>query len=209
MGESIIKRAQAKGVVSITTRYLRDWTADQHKTVDDRPYGGGAGMVLKVDVIYRALREIAKIHRSKKERDAWVILPTPRGKKFDQRTAQRLAKKKHLVFVCPHYEGYDERVTDLVDEEISLGDYIMTGGEIPVMAMVDSIVRLLPGAIKAESLAEETFSMKDGGSEYPQYTRPEVFEAEIAGKKKSKRVPKVLLSGNHASIRAWRREKSR
>ncbi|MFA7308714.1 MAG: tRNA (guanosine(37)-N1)-methyltransferase TrmD [Patescibacteria group bacterium] len=205
--ESIIKRAQAKGVVDIAIHYLRDWTADPHKTVDDRPYGGGAGMVVKVDVAYQALKELAQIDKPKKSRDSWVILPTPKGKRIDQKMAQRLSKKKHLVILCPHYEGYDERIVSLVDEQISLGDFILTGGEIPALAIIDSVVRLVPGAIKADSLKDETFTIqeKEGKfGEYPQYTRPEIFEAKIAGKVTKKRIPPVLKSGNHAEIAKWR-----
>jgi tRNA (guanine37-N1)-methyltransferase len=202
--ESIIKRAQAKGVVDIEIHHLRKYTQDKHGTVDDRPYGGGPGMVMKADIAYRALKQVAKVDK-KKDGDICIILPTPKGKKFDQKLAFKLSKKKHLIFLCPHYEGYDYRIEALVDEKISIGDYILTGGELPAAVIVDSVVRLIPGAIKAESLKEETFS-KEGYLEYEQYTRPEVFEATIRGKKTKKRVPKVLLSGNHASIARWRKQ---
>ncbi|HRY60155.1 MAG TPA: tRNA (guanosine(37)-N1)-methyltransferase TrmD [Patescibacteria group bacterium] len=204
--ESIIKRAVKKGVVGIDIHQLRKWTTDKHSTVDDRPYGGGPGMVMKIDVAYRALKQIAKIE--KKNKDVCIILPTPKGKRFNQKLATKLAKKKHLVFICPHYEGYDHRIESLVDEKISIGDYILTGGELPAAVIVDSVVRLIPGAIKPESLKEETFS-KENYIEYEQYTRPEIFEANVRGKKIKKRVPKVLLSGNHALIAKWRGKMSK
>jgi len=238
--ESIIKRAQKKGLVKIDIHNLRDWAQDKHRTVDDKPYGGGPGMIIKADVVYRALRNIAGIDKkikkpaclsirkagrqARQENKKTVILPTPKGKKFDQCFAQKLSKKKHLIFLCPHYEGYDHRIESFVDEKISIGDYILTGGELPAMVMVDAIVRLIPGVIRKESLKEESFSMKKIKEknnnetmkqwnnriyEYPQYTRPEILEVKIRGKKIKKRVPKVLLSGNHAKIEKWRKSKMR
>ncbi len=189
--ESLIARAQTKKIAAITIHNLRDWSTDKHKTVDDKPFGGGPGMVLKVDVMDRALKNL----------DGYKILLTPQGKKFNQPLAQKLSRKKNLILICGHYEGFDERIRDLVDEEISIGDYVLTGGEIPAMVIVDTVVRLLPGVVgKEASLTEESFSTPEGGLEYPQYTRPEEYQG--------KTVPPVLLSGNHAAIKKWREEQS-
>lgn len=201
--ESIIKRAQAKGVVEIETINFRNFAEDKHKTVDDTPYGGGAGMVLKVDVIDRAIgatRDKGQETRDKlKEK---VILLTPQGKRYDQKKARGLAKYDRLILICGHYEGFDDRIREhLVDEQISIGDYVLSGGEIPAMVLVDSVVRLLPGALgKDQSAEEESFSIIDEKGkqllEYPQYTKP----AEYRGWK----VPPILQSGNHAEIKKWR-----
>jgi tRNA (guanine37-N1)-methyltransferase len=195
--ESIIKRAKEKGLVKINIHNLRKWAKDKHKTVDDRPYGGGAGMVIRVDVVEQALREI-KNQKSK------VILLTPKGKVFTQEKAKKLAKLKHLILIAGHYEGVDERIRKyLIDEEISIGDYILTGGEIPAMVVTDTIVRLIPGVLEKEEATQiESFSEIDGQKvlEFPQYTRP----AEYKGWK----VPKVLLSGNHQEIEKWRKKKA-
>lgn len=187
LNSSIVGRAQKKNLVKIKVHNLRDWTADKHKTVDDKPFGGGAGMVMKVEIIDRALQSF---------KSGYKILLTPQGKTFKQKTAAALSRKKHLILICGHYEGFDERIRELVDEEISIGDYVLTGGEIPAMVMTDAIVRLLPGVIEAESLAEESFNPPAGGLECPQYTRPEEY--------KKMKVPAVLLSGNHAEINKWR-----
>ena len=272
LNSSILKRAQAKGLVEFEVRYLRDWTSDAHKTVDDRPYGGGAGMVLKADVIYRALCEVAginkvsqKISKSKVQMskqisnpkskikkqsitkyqlsgrggrssgseadggatsagaNSKIILPTPKGELFNQRLALKYSQKSHLVFVCPHYEGYDERIVSMVTDQVSMGEYIVTGGEIPAMMMIDAVTRLVKGVIKKDLLREESFNVSerggrssgseaDGGAisagaslEYAQYTRPEILEITLRGKKIKKHVPKVLLSGNHALIAKWRK----
>ena len=201
---SIIDRATKKGVVEIVTHDLRKWGFDRHGNVDDSPYGGGPGMVLRVDVADRAIEEIKSRVASRKLR---VILPTADGKPFTQADAERLAKYERLIFLCPHYEGVDERIRDLVDEEISIGDYVLTGGELPAMVMIDAIVRLLPGALgKEESKHEESFSpvQTDLGKrrllEYPHYTRPEEYHG--------KRGPKVLLSGHHAEVAKWRKEQA-
>ena len=198
--QSIIKRAKDKKLVTIKIHNLRDWTRDKHKTVDDKPFGGGAGMVMKVDVVDSALRSLKR----KKNPPAGgekrkIILLTPQGKNFNQLLAQKLSKQQHLILICGHYEGFDERIRCLVDEEISIGDYILTGGEIPAMTIVDAVVRLIPGVIEAESLHEESFS--SGLLEYPQYTRPEIY--------KKMKVPAVLLSGNHEKINKWRQEKAK
>ena len=197
--ESIVKRAQEKGLVEIKIHNLRDWATDKHKTVDDRPYGGGAGMVIRVDVVDRALRSL----RNKAQTAKWrVILLTPRGKVFDQQRAQKLSKFEHLILIAGHYEGFDARVHKyLVDEKISIGNYVLTGGELPAMILVDSIVRLLPGVLGAEeSVVDETHT-KPGYIKYPVYTRPENF--------KGWKVPEVLLSGNHREIEKWRKKKAR
>lgn len=190
--ESIIKRAQKNDKVKITIHNLRDWTEDKHKTVDDKPFGGGPGMVMMVEVLDKAIKSL-------REKDSQVILMTPQGKQFKQAEAQRLSSLKHLIFICGHYEGVDERVREnLIDEEISIGDYVLTGGEMPAMVIVDAVVRLIPGVLgKDESVKDESFS--HNLLEYPQYTRPADY--------KDWRVPEVLLSGNHQAIKQWR-EKS-
>lgn len=225
--ESIIKRAQEKGLIKINLYNLRDWATDKHKIVDDSPYGGGAGMVLKVDVIDCALRDLKWKVKSGKLK---VILLTPQGKTFNQKVAQKLSKADELILICGHYEGFDERIRKLVDEEISIGNYVLTGGEIPAMVLVDSISRLVPGVLgKDESSQEESFSMKkflqetrykkqdtkfenyklkiENCLEYPQYTRPESYKP-TSKKIKKMTVPKILLSGNHAEIKKWRVKQS-
>ncbi|OGD57029.1 tRNA (guanosine(37)-N1)-methyltransferase TrmD [Candidatus Beckwithbacteria bacterium RIFCSPHIGHO2_12_FULL_47_17] len=193
--ESLIKRAQTKKIAAIKIHNLRDWSIDKYKTVDDKPFGGGPGMVLKVDVLDRAISGL----RSKIP-DPRIILLTPQGQTFNQKIAQRLSSYKNLILICGHYEGYDERIRTLVDEEISIGDYVLTGGEIPAMVIVDAVVRLLPGVVgKEASLLEESFSQNL--LEYPQYTRPEKY--------KNRPVPPILLSGNHAEIKKWREEQSK
>lgn len=191
--ESIIKRAQEKKLVEIKIHNLRNWAIDRHGTVDDRPYGGGAGMILMIEPIFKALEKF-------KSQNSKVILLSPQGKVFNQKIARRLSKLDHLILVCGHYEGIDERIREhLVDEEISIGDYVLTGGEIPAMVVVDTIVRLIPGVLeKKEAIKEESFSRKL--LEYPQYTRPADF--------KGWKVPKILLSGDHKKIEEWRKKKA-
>jgi len=191
--ESIIKRAQKKGLIEIQTHDLRKWTKDKRKTVDDRPFGGGTGMILMVEPIYKALRDL-------KNKNSKVILMDPRGRTFNQKIAGNLAKEKHLIFICGHYEGVDERVKKhLVDEEISIGDYVLTGGELPAMIIIDTLIRQIPGVlIKPEASSKESFS--ENLLEYPQYTRPANF--------KGWKIPEVLLSGNHKKIDKWRQKKS-
>jgi tRNA (guanine37-N1)-methyltransferase len=211
--ESIIKRAQKKGLVEIKIHNLRKWADDKRGTVDDRPYGGGTGMVLMIEPIYKALTELKKNYKLQKEnkkRAQKIILLSPQGKVFNQKSAQKLSKLDHLIFICGHYEGVDERVKEhLVDEEISIGDYILTGGELPTMVIVDSIVRLIPGVLeKLEATQFESFSDKyhatvRGNStllEYPQYTRPANF--------KGWKIPEILLSGDHQKIAKWREKKA-
>lgn len=226
--ESIIKRAMEKKLVEIEIVNLRDFAVDDYGTVDDRPYGGGAGMVLRVDVIYKALLKVKseKLTVKNISQNSKVLLTSPKGKIFDQKKAQEHSRLDHLIIIAGHYEDIDARVLDYVDEEISLGDFIMTGGEITASAIVDSIVRLIPGVLKKDKATEieSYFDIpierlidivgKDkyltklivGKSktvkllEYPQYTRPEIFE--------NKKVPEVLLSGNHKKIEDWQIKKA-
>jgi tRNA (guanine37-N1)-methyltransferase len=197
--ESIMKRAQGCGAVEIYAHNLRDYTTDKHKTVDDTPYGGGAGMVMKVEPIFKAVNDVKSQSSAEKIR---TILFSAKGKRYTQRDAERLAKYDQLIFVCGRYEGVDERVAEhVVDEEISIGDFVLTGGEIPAMIVVDSITRLLPGVLGNEISAQTESHSEEGYLEHPQYTKPEKFgEWEV---------PNVLLSGNHAEIEKWRAEKSK
>ena len=192
LNESIIGKAQEKGLININLINIRDFSKDKHKKVDDTPYGGGAGMVMMPDVVYGAYKSI-------KTDNAKVIYMSPQGKKLDQKKVEELSKQKHLILLCGHYEGIDQRVIDkIVDEEISIGDYVLTGGELPAMVLIDSVSRYIDGVLKEDSTKEESFSQ--GLLEYPQYTRPEVFEDE--------RVPEILLTGHHQNIEKWRREQS-
>lgn len=192
--ESMLKRAQDKGILEITIHDLRQWAGDERGTVDDKPYSGGPGMILMVEPIYRALESLRRPTREK------IILLTPQGKKFSQDRARELSKLDHLILIAGHYEGFDERVRSLVDEEISIGDYVLTGGELPAMVVVDAVVRLIPGVIgKEASLQEESFT--NGLLEYPQYTRPEEF--------KGMPVPPILLSGHHTAITKWRQDQAK
>ncbi|OGF41104.1 tRNA (guanosine(37)-N1)-methyltransferase TrmD [Candidatus Falkowbacteria bacterium RIFOXYC2_FULL_47_12] len=200
--ESILKRAQQKKILKINVHNLRDWSADKHHRVDDRPYGGGAGMLLMAEPIMRAVKTI----RSKvKDKKLKVVLLSAKGKKWTQTMAKRYAKSENVILICGRYEGVDERVKKVVDEEISIGDYVLTGGEIGAMAIVDSVARLLPGVLGNEDSAVFESHAQPGVLEHPHYTRPEVLE--IAGK--NYRVPKVLLSGNHEKIEKWRKLKSK
>ena len=192
LNQSILGRAKEKNLIEINLINIRDFSKDKHKKVDDTPYGGGAGMVMMPDVVYDAYKSI-------KDENAKVIYMSPQGKKLTQKKVEELAKNKHLIILCGHYEGIDQRVIDkIVDEEISIGDYVLTGGELPAMVLIDSVSRYSDGVITKESTNEESFT--NGLLEYPQYTRPEVFEGE--------KVPEVLLSGHHANIEKWRKEKS-
>ena len=191
VSESIIKRCIEKGLVEINVVDFRKYSKLNNNMVDDTPYGGGGGMVLRVEPLYDAINDM------KKDSDAKVILMTPDGVSYKQSMAVDLSKEKHLIFVCGHYEGFDERIRTLCDYEISIGDYVLTGGEIPAMAISDSIIRLLDGAITNTSLDSESFN--DNLLDYPTYTKPQ----EFMGMK----VPDVLISGDHAKIKAWREEK--
>lgn len=194
LDESIIKRARQAGLLDLQLHQLRDWTHDRHKTVDDRPFGGGPGMLLKPEPIFEAVESL----RRGKTR---VLLMSPAGRRFDQAIARELAQQEHLVLVTGHYEGFDERIrAALADDELSIGDYVLTNGALPAMVVIDTVARLLPGVLgDAASSSEESFS--NGLLEYPQYTRP----AEFRGLK----VPEVLVSGNHAEIARWRAGQAR
>jgi len=211
LSESIIGRAQKDKKIEIEIKNLRDWGIGKHKQVDDTPYGGGVGMVLRPDVVAKAILDTKLKIKNKKLK---IVLLTPQGTVFSQKKAQELsAENQDLLLVCGHYEGFDERIRDYVDEEISIGDFVLTGGEIAAAAVTDAIVRLLPGVLgKEESHQNESFSINKENKiencklkiknllEYPHYTRPELFEG--------KSVPKVLLSGNHAKIEEWRHNQS-
>jgi tRNA (guanine37-N1)-methyltransferase len=195
--DSIVKIAIDKKLVKIKIHNLRKWAKDKHKTVDDRPYGGGKGMVFMIKPIFEALKTIAPKVKAQKTK---TILLSPQGEPFTQKKAKELAKLDQLVLIAGHYEGFDERVREyLIDEEISIGDYVLTGGELPAMIITDAVVRLIPGVLDKEATENESFSKKDL-LDYPQYTRPSDF--------KGWEVPEVLLSGNHAEIEKWRKEKS-
>ena len=189
---SVIGKAIEKDLIDINLINIRDFSNDKHKKVDDTPYGGGAGMVMKPDVVYSA-------YDSVKDKNAKVIYMSPQGKKLNQKKVEELSKENHLIILCGHYEGIDQRVLDkIVDEEISIGDYVLTGGEIPAMVLIDSVSRYIDGVISNESVSEESFS--NGLLEYPQYTRPEVFMGE--------KVPDVLISGHHENINKRRSQES-
>ena len=203
LNESIIGRAKEKGLISVNLINIRDFSKNKHKKVDDTPYGGGAGMVIQPDVVYDAYKSVIKNNDKsgldEKSKRKKVIYMSPQGKTLDQKKVEDLAKQEHLIILCGHYEGIDQRVLDkIVDEEVSIGDYVLTGGEIPAMVLIDSVSRYVEGVLNKESIKEESFS--NGLLEYPQYTRPEVFEGE--------KVPDILLSGNHQNIDKWRKQKS-
>lgn len=200
--ESIIKRAQKKKILEIKIHNLRDYASDKRRTVDDTSYGGGAGMVLKIEPIWRCVQDIRSASGGKKRKSkVRTILFSAKGKKYVQADAKRLSKYDNLILICGRYEGVDERVIKRVaDEEISIGDYVLTGGEIPAMALVDSIARLLPGVLgNVESLEKESHGLA-GYLEYPQYTKPEEFQGW--------KVPRVLLDGDHKKIEEWRNKHS-
>ena len=190
--QSILGKAIEKEKIKLKLVNIRDFSKDKHKKVDDTPYGGGAGMVMKPDVVYDAYKSVY-------EENAKVIYLSPQGKTLNQKKVEELSKEKHLILLCGHYEGIDQRVIDkIVDEEISIGDYVLTGGEIPAMVLIDTVSRYIDGVLNQESIKEESFS--EGLLEYPQYTRPEVFEGE--------KVPEILLSGHHENIEKWRKEQA-
>jgi len=211
--ESIIKRARKNKLIDIKIHNLRDWTTDKHKTVDDAPFGGSAGMVIKIEPLYMALQAIkSQIPNPKfqtnskfKIQNSKLILLSAKGKPWNQQTAKKYSKLDNIVLICGRYEGVDERITKFIDEEISIGDYVLTGGEIGAMGIVDSITRLLPGALGNVDSAKNESHAIPGVLEHPQYTRPEVFQIN----KKSLKVPKILLSGNHKKIEEWRKEHSK
>ncbi len=196
LDESILKRAIRKGAVEIILHHIRDYATDKHQQIDDYPYGGGPGMILKPEPIFRCVEDVMRTYKL----DAKVTLLTPAGERYDQKKAVEFSVRDSLILLCGHYKGIDQRVIDeLVDEEISIGDYVLTGGELPAMCIIDSVVRLLPGVI-GDIDSAVTDSFQTGLLDHPHYTRPEVF--------RGKSVPKVLLSGNHAEIDKWRFEQS-
>jgi tRNA (guanine37-N1)-methyltransferase len=186
--ESLLEKAQAKGLLKVRTHDLRKWTHDRHKTADDKPFGGGAGMVMKPEPIFECVEEVGE--------DAWVVLMDPQGEPLSQALAAKLAKKKHLVLIAGHYEGVDQRVKDhLVDQEISVGDFITMGGEAPALCLIEAVARLVPGVLgNAESIKHESF--QTGILEHPHYTRPREYRGW--------KVPDVLVSGDHKEVEAWR-----
>ncbi len=194
--QSIIKRAQEKKIVEIEYINIRDFGIGAHKMVDDTPYGGGIGMVLKVDVLHKAV-QYAKQSGGKNQK---VILMSASGKPYKQQLAKHYSGLDHLIIICGHYEGVDERIMKYIDEEISIGDFVLTGGELPAMVIADSVVRLLDGAITKGAVEDESFSKEDGLLEYPHYTNPRVYDGQ--------EVPEILLNGNHQKIAEWRQEKS-
>lgn len=202
MSTSMMKKARDDAHLDFQVHDLKQWGLGKRKQVDDVPYGGGAGMVIRPEPVFKAFQELASP-------EMYRIYLTPQGKRFDQAAAHRLAEEKHLILLAGHYEGVDDRVRQkLIDEEISIGDYVLTGGELPAMVLIDAVTRLIPGVLGDErSDKEETFSdLLDGGLEYPHYTRPETYVDPQTGKEL--KVPKVLLSGHHKDIETWRKEQS-
>jgi tRNA (guanine37-N1)-methyltransferase len=215
---SIMWRAQNRKLAKMNIHNLRSWSDDKRGTVDDRPFSGGAGMIFKVEPIYKAIKELKLKNKNQKTK---VVVFSATGKKFNQDMAKEFAKLDRIIMICPRYEGVDQRVIkNIADYEISVGDYVLTGGELPAMIVADAVVRLIPGVIKEESLKTESFNKKVGDKhvlEHPQYTRPETFQADYKlkgkptklSKKKSWKVPKVLLSGNHKEIKDWQEKNSK
>ncbi len=218
---SIISRAIKRGSIKINIHNLRDWTKDPHKTVDDRPYGGGIGMVMKVEPIFKAVTALKKRKTKNEKRKTKVILFTPRGKKFNQKIAYSFLKLDRLILICGRYEGVDERVAKYIaDETISIGNFVLMGGELPAMITIETVARLIPGVLGKPQLLKERITRKRGFVEYPQYTRPGMFDLSKYIKnwrvcppkfRKAKiwRAPKVLLSGNHKKIAQWRKKHSK
>ncbi|OIP87797.1 tRNA (guanosine(37)-N1)-methyltransferase TrmD [Candidatus Shapirobacteria bacterium CG2_30_35_20] len=213
-GESMIKRAVEKKIIEIKTHDMRQWAWNNYGAVDDKPYGGGVGMLIRVDVIAKAITDITNfqktnlqfpnksqiINNNLQREKTRIVLTSARGKKFTQRDAERLGKYDNLIIICGHYEGFDERISELVDEEISIGDYVLTGGEIPAMTIIDSVTRLLPGVLGKYVSSKDESHSSDGYIEYPQYTRPEVYDG--------KKVPEVLLSGDPKKILEFQNKKA-
>ncbi|MGI6217372.1 MAG: tRNA (guanosine(37)-N1)-methyltransferase TrmD [Coriobacteriales bacterium] len=193
MGESIMKRAQNKGLLEFKSHDLRDWTHDVHRTTDDATYGGGPGLLMKVEPIFEAMDDLLA------EEPALVVFTSPIGERFTQQVAEELSHEQRIIFVCGHYEGFDERVYTLADRVFSLGDFVLTGGELPAMVMTDAICRLIPGVL-GDDQSSQSESFTGGLLEYPQYTRPESY--------RGMEVPPILLSGDHAKVEAWRRRKA-
>lgn len=201
---AIVKRAVVQKKIKINIYNLRDWSSDNYKSVDDHPYGGGAGMIMRIDVIFKALKKLKALGLKKKDKTK-VILFAANGTLLTQKKLEEWSKLNRLVLICGRYEGIDNRVAEhLADETISIGSYVLTGGEIPALTVIDGVTRLLPDVIKKESLQEESFSNNRKEGEYPQYTRPENFYPEPKNKKKHWNVPSVLLTGDHKKIEEWR-----
>jgi tRNA (guanine37-N1)-methyltransferase len=194
LGQSMLSRAQAQGAVQFRVLNLRDFCNDRHRVADDRPFGGGPGMVMKIEPLVAAIRQVRA-----EAPGVRVILLAPQGPLFTQAKARELAEREHVLLICGHYEGMDDRVRHYVDEELSIGDYVLTGGEIPALVVADAVTRLLPGVLGGEGATDEE-SFQDGLLEYPHFTRPRVFEGH--------EVPEVLLSGDHRRIARWRREQA-
>lgn len=204
LGTSFIKRAQDKDLVNINIHNLRDWTDDKRKTVDDRPYGGGLGMVLKVGPIYKAIKDIKD--KQIKDSERKIVLFTPRGESYNQKRATSFSGLKQIILICGRYEGVDERVAEhIADLELSIGEYDLMGGELPAMVVVESTSRLISGVLGKESFLDER-KKEEGFMEYPQYTRPEIFKGE---KGEEWRVPGVLISGDHKKIQEWRKKRGK
>ena len=200
LGVSIIKRAKEKGLIKINIYNLRDFTHDKHKKVDDVAYGGGRGMVMKPEPIFEGIEFIKlKVKSEELKVQSKIILLSPQGALFTQKMAKNLSQETHLIFICGHYEGIDERVRMIVDEEISIGDYVLTGGELPAMVITDAVVRLIPGVLPEEATEEDSFST--GMFDWPHYTRPPIY--------RGMKVPEVLLSGNHSEIANWRQRQAK
>ncbi|MFN0116840.1 MAG: tRNA (guanosine(37)-N1)-methyltransferase TrmD [Elusimicrobiota bacterium] len=197
MTESIIRKAQKEGLIEVRVHNLRQWSIDsRHSKVDDRPFGGGAGMVIQAEPIYRAIKDLGGL---KKKNKPWVVYLSPQGTRFSQDLGEKIAKKQHVLFICGHYEGIDERVMEFIDQEISIGDYILTGGELPVMVVIDAVSRFLPGVVgDPESVKNDSFA--NGLLDTAHYTRPGIW--------RGKAVPPVLLSGDHKKIAQWREKRA-
>jgi tRNA (guanine37-N1)-methyltransferase len=205
--ESLFKRAQKNKLIKIKTHFLRKWAIDRHQTIDDRLYGGGAGLLFKIEPVYKALKALKLLDKvERKKKNTRVILMAANGKKFNQREAERLAKYDRLVFICPRYEGVDARIEKFVDEKISIGDYVLAGGELPATIVIEAVCRQILGFVgKQESVAQDSHK-EEGYLEHPQYTRPEIF---VTKEGKKLRVPKILLSGHHGKINKWRNNKAK
>lgn len=198
--ESIIKRAQKEKIIKINIHNIRDNATDKHKTVDDTPYGGGPGMLMKIEPIYKTLKKIKPSKNSK------IILFTPTGKKYDQKIAKEFSKLDQIIMINGHYEGIDSRIDAFIDEKISIGDYVLTNGNLPAMILIDSITRLLPGVLGNEESFKQDSFYEDDQTEYPQYTKPEIFKFKKDKKTIELKVPEILTSGNHQLIAKWKED---
>jgi tRNA (guanine37-N1)-methyltransferase len=197
LNEGILKRALDQKIINFEPHNLRDWTTDKHQSVDDTPYGGGAGMLMKIEPLYKAIKAVKKNKKNCK-----VVLMSASGQRWNQQLATEYSKYKEVIFICGRYEGVDARIANFIDDEISIGDYVLTGGELPALIIMDSITRLLPGALGNNYSATEESHSEEGVLEYPQYTKPAIFKVG----KKNYEVPDVLLGGNHKEINKWRKE---